>query len=218
MTNRLRPHRILGGLLALGLAAGMTATTGTAASAQGKLGSRSLATVLAQDGNHFDDRWNDFDIVDRAVRTVLTAKPGSPVGVLAQGNTRLTAFVPTDRAFRALVNDLAGRQHRTEAQVFAAVAGLGVDTVENVLLYHVVPGTRVLYHQALRADGARLGTALPGADPITVDVRHFLGWRYVSLVDADPNDQNPAIAFRNINVGNKQIAHGINRVLRPADL
>ncbi|WP_310526492.1 hypothetical protein [Nocardioides sp.] len=40
------------------------------------------------------------------------------------------------------------------------------------------------------------------------------------LIDAAKNDRNPRVrvAAKNINKGNKQIAHGINRVLRPIDL
>jgi hypothetical protein len=200
------------------LAAGTVAAVAPGASARDGLGSRSLATVLAQDGNRFDTRAGDFDIADRAVRTVLKAKPDSAVGVLTRGGVRLTAFLPTDRAFALLVDDLAGKQERTERQVFDAVAGLGVDTVESVLLYHVVPGARIPYRDALKADGAELSTALTGVGPLTVDVRHFLFWDYVTLRDADLNDKNPAVSVRNINNGNKQIAHGINRVLRPADL
>ena len=41
---------------------------------------------------------------------------------------------------------------------------------------------------------------------------------FVRLVDADPDDRNPLVVQPNINKGNKQIAHGINRVLRPLDL
>jgi hypothetical protein len=40
----------------------------------------------------------------------------------------------------------------------------------------------------------------------------------VSLRDADPDASNPYVVQPNINKGNKQIAHGINRVLRPVDL
>ncbi len=211
-------RRLAAAGIAIALAAGAATAITPGASAKAGLGNRSLATVLAQDGNRFDQRSGDFDILDRAVRTVLEAKPDSPVGVLAKGNVALTAFLPTDRAFARLVDDLAGREDRTEAEVFSAVAGLGVDTVENVLLYHVVPGTRVLYHGALKSDGAKLTTALSGAAPLEVDVRHFLFFRFVALVDADTNDKDPAINIRNINRGNKQIAHGIHRVLRPADL
>ena len=43
-------------------------------------------------------------------------------------------------------------------------------------------------------------------------------WYRVTLVDADRNDRNPAVVKFNINKGNKQIAHAIDRVLRPVDL
>jgi hypothetical protein len=41
-----------------------------------------------------------------------------------------------------------------------------------------------------------------------------------SLIDRDPGAANALVkpSARNINQGNKQIAHGVNRVLRPADL
>jgi uncharacterized surface protein with fasciclin (FAS1) repeats len=83
-----------------------------------------------------------------------------------------------------------------------------------VLLYHVVPGATVTYRQALRSDGVKLTTAT-GAD-LTVRVRAHK----VRLQDADTDDRNPRVLrdLRNLNKGNVQIAHGINRVLRPIDL
>lgn len=176
-------------------------------------GTRSLAKVLAKDGSGFDHNWHDYDIVDNAVKAVLAAKPGSAVGVLADGKTPVTAFLPNDRAFRILVKDLTGKKPRTEKQTFRAVASLGIDTVETVLLYHVVPGARINYRQALKADGVRLTMASSGV--VRVDVRKG---KRVKLLDADRNDANPRIVQKNINKGNRQIAHGINRVLRPVNL
>ena len=106
--------------------------------------------MLAADGNKFDKNHGDFDVVDRAVRTVLGAKPDSPVGVLADGDTRVTAFIPTDRAFIRLVKDLTGTAPETEKAAFEAVAGFGVDTVETVLLYHVVSGVTINSKEAAR--------------------------------------------------------------------
>jgi len=188
-------------------------TVGPAQADSSSLGTRSLAKVLAKDGSKFDHNWRDYDIVDAAVGAVLAAKPGSAVGVLADGKTPVTAFLPDDRAFRILVKDLTGKKPRTEKQTFTAVAGLSIDTVETVLLYHVVPGTRINYRQALKADGVRLTMASGGI--VRVDVRK--GNR-VKLLDADRNDANPRIVRKNINKGNRQIAHGINRVLRPVNL
>jgi uncharacterized surface protein with fasciclin (FAS1) repeats len=181
-----------------------------------RTGTRSLATVLAADGNKFDHNWGDFDIVHRAVTTVLSAKPGSDVAVLAKGNKRVTAFLPTDRAFHRLVEDLTGRDKKTEKAVFRAVANnFDVDTIEAVLLYHVVPGATITYAQARKADGASLATALEGAS-ITVKKREGL----VKLRDLDPDAGNAWVlkGASDINKGNKQIAHGISRVLRPVDL
>lgn len=180
-----------------------------------ELGTRSLAAVLAKDGSGFDRSWNDFDIADNAVAAVLAAKPNSPVAVLAQGDTALTAFLPTDRAFRLLAQDLTGKRYRSEKAVFTDLAGkLGVDTIESVLLYHVVPGATITYRQALRSDGAVLSTALAGSTLRVKVLRHHR----IALVDADRNEANPVIVRTNINQGNVQIAHGIDRVLRPVDL
>lgn len=197
-------------------ATSLVAPLATASADTTSTGNRSLAAVLAADGNHFDRNWSDFDIVDKAVHAVLKAKPHSPVGVLAQGGTPVTAFLPTDRAFRLLVTDLTGHRPATERATFRAVTRVAnTDTLENVLLYHVVPGATITYRQALKADGARLQTALSGAK-IVVNVHHHR----VRLVDADRNDRNATVVrqLADINKGNKQIAHGINRVLRPIDL
>ena len=210
-------RRLMTAVATLGLVGSAALVAAPSASAHGwqdsATGTRSLAAVLAKDGSGFDRNWNDFDIVDNAVTAVLTAKPGSPVGVLADGTVALTAFLPTDRAFRNLASDLTGKHYTSESAVFTDVASLGIDTVEAVLLYHVVPGATVTYRQALAADGAALTTASGGT--ITVDV---VGRCFVSLVDADPSDRNPYVVRANLNKGNAQIAHGISEVLRPIDL
>lgn len=198
---------------ALLVAGALVVGSAPAASAHQKpSGNRSLASVLAKDGSGFDRSWNDFDIVDNAVQAVLKAKPDSAVKVLADGKTPVTAFLPTDRAFQVLVKDLTGKTYGSEKAVFTAVAGLGIDTVEAVLLYHVVPGATITYKQALRANGTDLTMASGGT--VKVKVRYV----FIKLVDADPDDANPYVIKRDINKGNKQIAHGIDRVLRPINL
>ena len=197
----------------VGTAALVSAPSASAHGSQPPTGTRSLAAVLAKDGSGFDRNWNDFDIVDNAVTAVLTAKPGSAVGVLADGKVALTAFLPTDRAFRSLARDLTGKRYTSESAVFADVASLGIDTVEAVLLYHVVPGATVTYRQALRADGAALTTASGGTVTVDVVCRYL-----VQLKDADPDDRNAWVVRPDINRGNLQIAHGISQVLRPVDL
>ncbi|MDD2817885.1 MAG: fasciclin domain-containing protein [Candidatus Nanopelagicales bacterium] len=145
--------------------AGTAALIGLAAlapTAQAAEGETSLATVLKVGQSKFDRDYADFDILTKAVETVLGAKPNSNVKLLAYGMTALTVFAPTDQAFMNLATTLSGKKVKTEAAAFKVVAGLGVDTVENVLLYHVVPGSTILSQDALKANGAKLKSAVEG--------------------------------------------------------
>lgn len=214
-------RRTLAVLASAGLASAAALATASGASAHERhqgpqpptVGTRSLATALAADRPGFDRNWRDYDVVEAAVGAVLKAKPNSPVKVLADGRVALTAFIPTDQAFRNLASDLTKKRYSNEKAVFAAVAGLGIDTVETVLLYHVVPGRTIDASTALRSDGAQLTTAQGGK--VAVDVR--TGKR-VYLVDADPDDRNARVTQPDINEGNRQISHGISQVLRPVNL
>jgi hypothetical protein len=203
----------------LGAAAMAPATAATAGSspAHKPLGNRSLAKVLTSDGNKFDKNWNDYDIVTEAALAVIAAKPDSPVTVLTKGKVPVTAFIPNDWSFRRLAKDLTGTRFRTEKQVFNALAGLGIDTIETVLLYHVVPGATIDSKTALGADGVALTTAQGGK--VTVDVI-YPKLPIVQLRDQDPDSIDPFLnpTALDINKGNKQIAHGILLVLRPVDL
>lgn len=200
----------------VGLAA--TAAVAAAPAASAATGNRSLAAVLTSDGNRFDRNWYDYDIVTEAVLAVLAAKPDSPVGLLTQADVPLTAFIPNDRAFQVLARDLTGRWPATEERTFdALVAAVGVDAIEQVLLYHVIPGPAITRRAAVDANGAVLTTAQGG----TIKVRVHSRWLpLVELRDQDPDDVNPFLDPRalNINAGNAQIAHGIVFVLRPLDL
>ena len=206
------------GAAALTLAVGATAlvpTSAGAATAADKprgAGTTSLAEVLGADGVKLDRKWGDFDITEAAAYAVIEANPDSPVALLADGKTRLTAFVPTDRAFRTLVKDLTDKKLGTEKKVFSAVAGLGLDTVETVLLYHVVAGATITSDKAAASDDASLTTVQGGK--LIVDVRDD----GIVLRDQDPDDTNPAIWAVDVNKGNRQVAHVIDRVLRPANL
>jgi hypothetical protein len=217
----MRLRRRLTALLTAGLAAGGTIALAPPAGAEAP---PSLASILLADGDEFDRNPYDFDIVTQAVLTVLEAKPDSPVGLLTQGDVELTAMIPNDRAFQVLVGDLTGKYYGgffkvNEPKVFEAVKGLGVDTVENVLLYHVVPGPPIDSNTAANvAPNTPLNTALAGTQ---FRVRPVVpAFKWVVLNDNDPNDIDPFLvpSKLDINKGNPQIAHGIAFVLRPADL
>lgn len=176
-----------------------------------KSGNRSLAKVLMADRG-YDHNWHDFDILEKAVTTVLSAKPDSPVAVLTKGKTRVTAFLPTDAAFRTLVSDLTGKKKKTERGTFKAIAKtVDVDTLETVLLYHVVAGKTLGAKKVAKLDEATVTTA--AGIPLTIRIG-----KKVRLVDQDHNSRNARVVDVNINKGNKQIAHAIDRVLRPIDL
>jgi hypothetical protein len=203
----------------LGLAATAAVAAAPAATASGTApGTRSLAAVLTSDGNRFDRNWYDYDIVTEAVLAVLANKPASPVGLLTDGTVPLTAFIPNDRAFQVLAYDLTKKWPTTEEKTFdALVAAAGVDAIEQVLLYHVVPGAAITKKAAVNANGASLTTAQGG----TIGVRVYNKYLpIVELRDKDPNDVNPFLTPRalDLNAGNAQIAHGIVFVLRPLDL
>lgn len=217
-------RRIVTGMVAAGvgltgLAAPAQAAAPSAAPAASH-GTRSLAAVLTSDGNQFDHNWRDYDIVTEAALAVLKAKPNSPVKVITQGGTAITVFAPNDRAFQRLASDLFHKRYHSEKAVFTDLATkVGVDTIEKVLLYHVVPGATITAKQALALPrNAQVSTALPGASfRVLVRDRHPVT---VELKDNDRTDANPYLlrSQLDLNKGNKQIAHGINRVLRPLDL
>ena len=204
-------------LAASALALGAVQATAPAASAKAD-GEDSLAALLTSDGNTFDKNKNDFDIVTEAALAVVAAKPDSPVALLADGSKRLTVFAPTDQAFRKLAQDLTGQKIRSEKKIFDALVELaGVDTIETVLLYHVVPGKTLTSNKVLKANGARLTTAQGGKITVKVRTKPSVS---ITLKDRDKNAQDPKVILKaiDLNKGNKQVAHGIDRVLRPIDL
>lgn len=208
---RLR-HRLIAVSVAASLAAAPLVMFSTAANASP--GTKSLASVLLKDttksGNpKFDDNGKDFDILTAAVLAVLADDPGSPVGVLTDGDVTLTAFLPTDNAFKLTGNvlDISARNEERLASKY--VDALGVSGVEAVLLYHVVPGAKINAKAAAEADGVELETAL--GQSIEVNVTRD-GIFIKDMSDA----RDPKVIIADINKGNKQIGHGINRVLLPA--
>ncbi|GMA86953.1 hypothetical protein GCM10025868_22030 [Angustibacter aerolatus] len=87
------------------------------------------------------------------------------------------------------MRDLTGTSYRSEADVFAAAATLGIDTIENVLLYHVVPGATITSKQAVRSNGARSRPRCP--TPASPSRCAAGASRSSRLVDADTDDANP---------------------------
>ena len=185
-----------------------------------------LADILladsAEDVDGFDYNPLDYDIVTQAVLAFpdLTAAAADP-------NAELTVFLPTDWAFARLARELGARGVWAEEDVFNwLVENVGLDTIETVLKYHIVPGAKIPFDAALDANGAELPTLLGEDATLTVKARTFGKWRHqtrrfgsVTLIDADTDDRDARVWFPDVGgEASNGYAHGINRVLRPIDL
>ena len=196
---------------AAALALGLMFSPVSANAATDDLKSMPLTDVLNLPSAEFDRNSADFDIFTSVFMDVWGQLPESPVQAIANGNTALTAFVPTDAAFRSLVKYLTGKTLKTEQAVANAVMGLGAKTVEKVILYHVIVGDPILSPDALKANGAKLNTA--SGETVGVSVKGTT----ITLIDKVKKYKNPTVilAAVDINKGNKQVAHAINQVLLP---
>jgi uncharacterized surface protein with fasciclin (FAS1) repeats len=211
--------RLFTGVAALAVVAGVVAPIAGPASASGRAttgtSSKTIVDVLlsdaAKDGpDGFDRRWNDFDIVTEAVKLFpdLVAAASDPTA-------QLTVMAPTDQAFRNLATSITKKRYTKEADVFAAIASLGLPTVKSVLLYHIVPAG-LSPKDVLSSDLVPVTTLSGGT--FTVDVINKRA-AFVQFVDGDPNARNAFLVAPSVGgaLANGYI-HGINQVLRPIDL
>lgn len=135
-------------------------------------------------------------------------------GALGADDADLTVFAPTDDAFIKLASDLGlDFDPADDASVFGAIAGalteLGggdpIPLLTDILLYHVSPGAKTLAEVAALED---VPTLLDGAT-FSPDG--------TSLVDNEPDLQDPALAVTDVEASNG-IIHVIDRVLIPLDV
>lgn len=182
-----------------------------ATASEEQLGTSPLTEVLNLQAAAFDSNAGDFDIFTAVFLDVWGQLPESPVRAIAQGGTALTAFVPTDQAFRKLVKYLTGKTLKREARVANAVMSLGAKTVEKVILYHVVVGDPILSPAALQANGAQLNAASGESFGVTVS------GTTITLADKVRKHKNAIVLLPlvDINKDNRQVAHGINQVMLP---
>ena len=153
-----------------------------------------------------------------STRRVSGARPLLPS---PNPDSRWTVFAPNDGAFQVLAKELTGKWYGTEAGVVnGIVTALGADainTLETVLLYHVVGG-KVDFATAKSLSGE---LACPRSSARRSSCKYY-GWiNTLVLGDKDTNDANPWVvnSKRNIETSNgKSIIHGIALVLRPANL
>lgn len=167
-----------------------------------------IAGIVSQSGNEFDDNNQDFDILLEALETA------DLVGAVDDTSADLTVFAPTDAAFIELAQDF-GYEGTDEAEAFSTIAnsltelgeGDPVPLLRDILLYHVSPEAK---EQALITEQQEVNTLLEGAS-FTVEGNE--------LVDNEPDLTNPSFIddLANIEASNG-IIQGIDRVLLPIDI
>jgi uncharacterized surface protein with fasciclin (FAS1) repeats len=169
--------------------------------------SPTIAELLARSGTGFDNRPNDFDMLNAALDAAgLT-------GALDAPDADLTLFAPTDAAFIRLAQSL-GYAGSDEAGAFGAIVdalttlggGDPIPLLTQVLTFHVAPSARTAAEIASQTSISTLaGLAI---SPFGL-----------SLGDLDPTAADPRIIFfRADQQAGNGIIQAIDRVLLPADL
>ncbi|MEM1313021.1 MAG: fasciclin domain-containing protein [Pseudomonadota bacterium] len=135
------------------------------------------------------------------------------VDAVADPAADLTVFAPTNAAFGALAQSLgftgdAGDAEAVTGFLVEALTGLGggdpLPLLTSILTYHVSPGGKTLSEVAALSEVATLdgATFAPGPDG--------------TLIDADPDAPDPALALTDLLASNG-VVHAIDGVLLPLD-
>lgn len=149
---------------------------------------------------------DNFNILVAALGFVDAELPGTDlVATLSDATADLTVFAPTDAAFTALaVAQGFDGDESDEGAVIGFLAGLGAETLRDVILYHVSPGSQTL------ADIGAAGT-VDTALGVTITADG------ATLIDNDPELTDPTVVIPDIQAANG-IVHAIDQVLLPIDI
>jgi len=164
-----------------------------------------IAVLLAPYAGAFDRDNNNFNIASHLVLqfpdiVAAATKPGSS-----------TVFLPTDYAFRRLIQVLTGFTVVPEADLLKAVQRLGAATVGAIVRFHILDGTRFTYAMAAQANGLQFRTLQGGTVRVGVDRIPQLT---VHLRDKAPRLADAKIVRANWQASNGLI-HVIDRVMMP---
>jgi hypothetical protein len=174
------------------------------------LGNKSITTILLNDLSGIDNNWNDADITLQLLQRVLREIPDSDVAHLADGRKNMTFFMPTDRAFRHFVRELTGMNPGSELNVYNYLMQMSTKSIESVLLHHMVQGDPMYFSDLKNSEKTILGNY---AD-LKLEYRR-LNESTIRLIDGNRKFKNATLIyeFSDINDGNKQVVHQIDRVL-----
>ncbi len=94
---------------------------------------------------------------------------------------------------------------------------VSIETIEKWLLSQIVPNATLRVSELRQLNGQVLATMSGSAIKIRVVHKRL---PHIAIVDGSRNNQNAwlMIPKRNINKGNLQIAHGVDRVIRPISI
>ena len=174
----------------------------------------SLGSILLADTSGPENQnanGDDYDILLAQVLRVLEAKPESPVGILLDPTVELTAFLPDDAAFLA-TGLLPGRVRNEVALVSRLEDNVTVDEIEQLLLGHVVIGPVLDSPVVAYLDGQSVETA--AGTMLTVAVRADGS---IAIQDQRAGNRDALLVPTavDINIGQVQVGHTVDRVLQP---
>lgn len=162
-----------------------------------------------------------YEIIGQTVLALAGSGDLTEADLAALGSAEITAFLPTDVAFRRLVADIQDKrwwQVRESEVIPALVDALGLPTIAEVVKYHIFAGGQVDYRTALslddnRRNGTDVSITMYNGGSLDIDRRG----RLLQLDDAGQagfGSNNPFVVQRNVDAGNA-IVHGISEVLLP---
>lgn len=184
----------------------------------------SATTAIANGGTNFvgfiaaeaDKPKGNFNTIGNVVLALAQNGYFTNYDLTALTTADITAFLPTDFAFRRLVADLKGVSvwKVQESEVIPFLAGaLGLDAIANVVKYHIFAGGRVDYKTALSLDSNR-GAGTNVSVPMYNGGSLGIDRRVIFLQLKDNGGNNPWVIGANINAGNA-LVHAIDKVLLP---
>lgn len=162
-----------------------------------------------------------FNVIGQVVLALAGAGVLTTDDLTALSTAEITAFLPTDFAFRRLAADISDQRLRNvdESEVIGILTGaLDLSTIGVVVKYHIYAGGKVDYQTALSLDpkignGTKTSITMYSGGEVGID-RRFLLLRLEDAGTAGLGTNNPYVIWPNIDGGNA-IVHGISEVLLP---